>query len=292
MGDFEALVLPRSDTPVRLVFVHGIHQEDKTSLTLQKTWEDALLSTWAAAGLEKPDYTLEMPYYAALLAELICRARSEAGFFTHLEETLLRDIGIEKGISEHHVRAEFDREIARSRLARWQWVQGIARILERDVPDIGDIALRFVRQVDAYLTCQEIRDAVDSVVRPSILKGPAVIVAHSLGSVITYRLLREAEGAAEVPLFVTLGSPLGFHAVKQYLNPPSLAVPIAVQTWLNAADARDCVALYARLDRNTFADGIENVANVHHARDNPHAIAEYIGHATVAERIHVALSGS
>jgi len=63
MGDFEALVLPRSDTPVRLVFVHGIHQEDKTSLTLQETWEDALLSTWAAAGLEKPDYTLEMPYY-------------------------------------------------------------------------------------------------------------------------------------------------------------------------------------------------------------------------------------
>ena len=171
MGDFEALVLPRSDTPVRLVFVHSIHQEDKTSLTLQETWEDALLSAWAAAGLEKPDYTLEMPYYAALLAELICRARSEAGFFTHLEETLLRDIGIEKGISEHHVRAEFDREIARSRLARWQWVQGIARILERDVPDIGDIALRFVRQVDAYLTCQEIRDAVASVVRPSILKG-------------------------------------------------------------------------------------------------------------------------
>src|SRR6476659_5597578 len=78
MGDFEALVLPRSDTPVRLVFVHGIHQEDKTSLTLQETWEDALLSAWAAAGLDKPDYTLEMPYYAALLAELICRARSEA----------------------------------------------------------------------------------------------------------------------------------------------------------------------------------------------------------------------
>lgn len=154
------------------------------------------------------------------------------------------------------------------------------------------ILLRFVRQVDAYLTCQEIREAVDNIVRPSILKGPTVIVAHSLGSVITYRLLREAQSAAEVPLFVTLGSPLGFHAVKQYLNPPSLAVPIAVRTWLNATDARDCVALYACLDRNTFADGIENVANVHHLRDNPHAIADYIGHATVAERIHAALSSS
>lgn len=277
---------------MRLVFVHGIHQEDKTSVALQEVWEDALLSAWAAAGLEKPDYTLEMPYYASLLAALICRARGEAEFFTHLEATLLKDIGLNKGISEHHVRAEFDREIARSGLARWQWVQGIARILERDIPEFGNIALRFVRQVDAYLTCQEIREAVDNIVRPSILKGPTVIVAHSLGSVITYRLLREAQSAAEVPLFVTLGSPLGFHAVKQYLNPPSLAVPIAVRTWLNATDARDCVALYACLDRNTFADGIENVANVHHLRDNPHAIADYIGHATVAERIHAALSSS
>lgn len=277
---------------MRLVFVHGIHQEDKTSVALQEVWEDALLSAWAAAGLEKPDYTLEMPYYASLLAALICRARGEAGFFTHLEATLLKDIGLNKGISEHHVRAEFDREIARSGLARWQWVQGIARILERDIPEFGNIALRFVRQVDAYLTCQEIREAVDNIVRPSILKGPTVIVAHSLGSVITYRLLREAQSAAEVPLFVTLGSPLGFHAVKQYLNPPSLAVPLAVRTWLNATDARDCVALYACLDRNTFADGIENVANVHHLRDNPHAIADYIGHATVAERIHAALSSS
>lgn len=277
---------------MRLVFVHGIHQEDKTSVALQEVWEDALLSAWAAAGLEKPDYTLEMPYYASLLAALICRARGEAGFFTHLEATLLKDIGLNKGISEHHVRAEFDREVARSGLARWQWVQGIARILERDIPEFGNIALRFVRQVDAYLTCQEIREAVDNIVRPSILKGPTVIVAHSLGSVITYRLLREAQSAAEVPLFVTLGSPLGFHAVKQYLNRPSLAVPIAVRTWLNATDARDCVALYACLDRNTFADGIENVANVHHLRDNPHAIADYIGHATVAERIHAALSSS
>jgi hypothetical protein len=97
---------------VRLVFVHGIHQEDKTSVALQEVWEDALLSAWAAAGLEKPDYTLEMPYYASLLAALICRARGEAGFFTHLEATLLKDIGLNKGISEHHVRDEWTGTLA------------------------------------------------------------------------------------------------------------------------------------------------------------------------------------
>ena len=43
----------------------------------------------SAAGLDKPDYTLEMPYYAALLAELICRARSEAATSTTPRTTRL-----------------------------------------------------------------------------------------------------------------------------------------------------------------------------------------------------------
>jgi hypothetical protein len=54
---------------MRLVFIHGIHQEDKAPAALQGMWEDALLSAWARAGLAKPDYALEMPYYGALLAE-------------------------------------------------------------------------------------------------------------------------------------------------------------------------------------------------------------------------------
>lgn len=212
--------------------------------------------------------------------------------FTRLEEALVREIGLNKGINETHVCVELDRKIARSELASCEWVQGIARVLDRDIPELGDIALRLARQVDGYLTCPEVRDAVDNVIRPSFLRGPTVIVAHSLGSVIAYRLLREVEDSIDVPLLVTVGSPLGITVVKHYLSPPLLKVPSGVKHWLNAADKKDCVALYARLDRNTFVDGIENVANVHHVRDNPHAITDYIGHACVAGRIHAALSSS
>ena len=95
---------------------------------------------------------------------------------------------------------------------------------------------------------------------------------------------------ADVPLLVTLGCPLGICTIKEHLSPPALAVPTAVQTWLNATDERDCVALQSRLDRETFADGIENIDDVSHAIGNPHAISDYLGHATVAKRIHAALS--
>jgi hypothetical protein len=285
---------------MRLVFVHGIHEEHKAPAALRQTWENALLSAWDAAGLAKPDYTLEMPYYGNLLARLAVHARGvvrgmvshsgAAGLVTRVEHALIRDVGKVIGIDETQFSDELAEGVVRSDFAECEWVQGIFRFLERDIPGFGPVLLSFARQVDAYLTSPRIRAAVDNIVRPPLLDGPTVIVAHSLGSVIAYRLLRQIETRADVPLLVTLGSPLGICTIKEHLSPPSLAVPPAVEAWLNATDERDCVALHSRLDRDTFADGIENVADVCHTKDNPHEIADYLSHATVAQRIHAALS--
>ncbi len=45
------------DTSMRLVFVHGIHEEHKAPAALRQVWEDALLSAWTTAGLSRPNYT-------------------------------------------------------------------------------------------------------------------------------------------------------------------------------------------------------------------------------------------
>jgi hypothetical protein len=283
---------------MRLVFIHGIHEEHKAPAALRQTWENALLASWDAAGLAKPHYTLAMPYYGDVLAELARRVRRPAHaapfrmppLVTELEKGVIRDIGTLLGFDGTHPGDEFADGVLRSDFAGCEWIQGIIRFLERDIPGFGPLLLSFTRQVDAYLTSPRIRAAVDNVVRPPLLDGPTVIVAHSLGSVVAYRLLRQIEARADVPLLVTLGSPLGICTIKQHLSPPSLAVPLAVAAWLNATDERDCVALHSRLDRDTFADGIENVADVRHTKDNPHEIADYLGHATVAQRIHAALS--
>jgi hypothetical protein len=283
---------------MRLVFIHGIHEEHKAPGALRRTWEHALLSAWEAAGLAKPRYALEMPYYGEMLAELVQhlpRPVHGAPFrmpplLTAVEKGVIRDIGHMLGFDGTHIGDEFAAGVVRSDFAGCEWIQGIVRFLERDMPGFGPFLLHFTRQVDAYLTSRRIRAAVDKVIRPSLLNGPTVIVAHSLGSVIAYRLLRQIETRADVPLLVTLGSPLGICTIKEHLSPPSLAVPSAVKAWLNATDERDCVALHSRLDRDTFADGIENIADVRHLADNPHEIADYLGHPTVAQRIHAALS--
>ncbi len=284
---------------MRLVFIHGVHEEDKAPATLRRTWEDALVSAWQSPGLSRPDYALEMPYFGRVLADLTEHAsragptrtlRGWSNGVNRVEEALIRDLAELFGLQAAHSCSELAEDLVRGELASREWVQGLLRFVESDVPGMGALLLRFARQVDAYLTSPEIRAAIDNIVRPSLLDGPAVIVAHSLGSIIAYRLLRESEGGAEVPLFVTLGSPLGIHVIKHHLSPPALSVPPSVQAWLNATDERDCVALHARLDRHTFVDGIENVADVCHVSKNPHAITDYLGHKAVAGHIHAALA--
>ena len=123
--------------------------------------------------------------------------------------------------------------------------------------------------------------------KPALLAGPAIIVAHSLGTIVSYLLLRKT--TAQVPLYVTLGSPLGIATVKKYLRPPQISVPQGVAKWLNATDERDYVALYSRLDRDNFADGIENLSDIHNRKSDAHYIVDYLADTNVSRRIHQAL---
>lgn len=68
-----------------------------------------------------------------------------------------------------------------------------------------------------------VRDALDS--------EPTVVVGHSLGSVITYSVLRQST-SHNVPRYVTLGSPLGLKTIRQRFRP--LAFPPCAADWFNA----------------------------------------------------------
>ncbi|MEA2879476.1 MAG: hypothetical protein QOF14_4672 [Hyphomicrobiales bacterium] len=288
---------------MRLVFVHGMRQEGRVLAELRKEWESAMTTAWAAGGLATCPYTLEMPFYGNVLNDLtmqvrggsggvIARGDGAPGTFTPLEEELLREMASNAGVSNEEVRAELGQEVVARGPANWEWVQALGRVLERKVPTLGQRGLGFVHQVDAYLTRPHIRAAVDDIVRPFLLNGPTVVVAHSLGSVVAFRLLREVASRAVVPLFITLGSPLAINVVKKYLRPPALQIPEGVSKWLNGSDERDYVALYARLDRDSFAEGIENISDIHNRRDDAHAIVDYLGDKTVAKQLHAALGAS
>jgi hypothetical protein len=286
---------------MQLVFVHGMRQEHKVAAVLKNEWEKALASAWNAAGLTAPLYSLEMPFYGDVLNDLVEEVRgkksaaivgrgdAEPGTFTSLEEDIIREMAAKEGITDLEVRGELSQEVVARGPANWEWVQGLARVLERKVPGLSGLGLGWVRQVDGYLTRPHIQQAVDGIVEPSLLRGRTVVVAHSLGTIVAYRLLRKAGNAANIPLFVTVGSPLAIATVKQHIRPPSLQRPLGVTNWLNGTDERDYVALYSRLDRNSFAEGIENLSDIHNPQSDAHSIVDYLTDAMIAQRIHSAL---
>jgi len=134
-------------------------------------------------------------------------------------------------------------------------------------------------------------DRMRGVLRATIadLDEPFVVVAHSLGTIIAYDVLREdASRRLQVPLLVTVGSPLGVREIQDVVTAP-LEVPACVGAWLNASDARDVVALDHTL-RPEYAppERVSDVMVVNRSA-NHHGIRDYLAAGAVRDAVHGAL---
>ena len=285
---------------MRLVFVHGMRQEGNLIADLLEAWKKSLFRTWDQLGLARPNIEPEMPYYGDVLDRLTREIHGDSGVVGRgdaslnqapIAEKMILEFAEANGISDAEVRSELGSDVVARGPANWEWVQATARILERRIPLFRKFGLSMVVQVDAYLNRPHIKQAVDDIVAPFFKPGPAVIVSHSLGTIVTYCILRQKNNG-NVPLFVTLGSPLGINAVKDRIRPPKLAKPVQVLHWLNGVDDRDYVALYARLDGKTFCSGIENITNIHNRKEDAHLILDYLNDKSIARAIHEALTKS
>lgn len=283
---------------MRLVFVHGMRQEGHLVTDLLKAWRDSLYGTWHRLGLARPDLEPEMPFYGDVLDRLTREIHGEVTgvgrgapgtALSQTEEAMIREFASAFGIADADVRVELGAEVVARGPANWEWVQAMGRVLEQRIPLFRKIGLSLVVQVDGYLNRPHIRQAVDDIVAPFLKPGPLVLVSHSLGTIVSYLLLRKSN-VANVPLFVTLGSPLGINAVKDCMKPPKLVKPVQVDLWFNGVDERDFVALYATLNASTFCAGIENVTDIHNREEDAHSIVDYLADERVARAIHKALT--
>jgi hypothetical protein len=133
-----------------------------------------------------------------------------------------------------------------------------------------------------------------AVVRDALvgIDEPFVVVAHSLGTIIAYDVLREEAGRRyDIPLLVTVGSPLAVQEIQDLVTHP-LEVPTGVRAWLNASDFRDVVALdhdirpeYAPPERCTDV-------MVTNSSANHHGIREYLSAPAVRDPILAAVASS
>jgi hypothetical protein len=115
--------------------------------------------------------------------------------------------------------------------------------------------------------------------------GPFIIIAHSQGSMIAYDVLSRwnpaKDGDLEVPLFITLGSPLGLTEVKDRMKELTgqkrLMVPALVPMWMNFTDVWDYVAIDRKLAGDYIPrDRISDVRVDNPVRKNPHSGIGYL----------------
>lgn len=292
-----------------LVLVHGRAQEHKDPLAVKQEWVSALDAGAHRAGrrLDLPDDRVRLPYYGQTLfdlvsgddpehaARVIVRGSADGPDAEDLfvREALL-EIAAHAGVTEADVLAaaaqdddvpDQDAVIERGPL-NWRWVRATLTALDR-VPNVSawSVALA-TRDVYQYLHNVRVRDTIEAGVRQA-LDGTdeAVVVAHSLGTVVAYNLLRReaADRGWTVPLLVTLGSPLAVSAISRTLRP--LSWPEPAGAWLNAFDPQDVVALHPLVAPYFAVDRIENDDRVDNPTPNQHGISGYLSDPRVAARI-------
>jgi pimeloyl-ACP methyl ester carboxylesterase len=142
----------------------------------------------------------------------------------------------------------------------------------------------FFREVAAYLSGDS--DAARLAAREEVASQiaqhrPRVVIAHSLGTVVSYEALH-AHPELQVELLLTLGSPLALpRAVFDRLLPRPAdgpngrlgARPASVKRWVNVADPGDPVAIPPHLARAfqgialDLTDTVQAGFGFHHAKN-------------------------
>lgn len=286
---------------MNVLMIHGIGQEGSTQQELIDKWTSSLHGV--APGLLKGS-TINMAYYGTTLADWTT-GKTKAAVGMGADDTEV-DIGddeevkflasaleealVESGGGEAEIDAALeeagDNAVPMDTFIGRRLV-GLLRALEKISPAKGSILLRVVKQGHTYLSAPGAGTAVDAIVRPYLQKSPQVLITHSLGTVIAFKLLREMEAqgnGVEIPLLITMGSPLGLDAFKKKIGPPRRK-PSFVKYWKNFYDPSDIVALGKALDENTFAAGIENDGSVNNQTDNAHGIIGYLPHKGVIDAL-------
>lgn len=301
------LPLPRARAanlaPVRLVLVHGRSQQGRDPGELKSIWMDTLQRGAAKIKRSLPD-SLEVvfPYYGDKLDELArqselpltndvqAKGNPVDDDFLKFQASVAESMRRGAGVTDAQVQQEFGNNTTERGPQNWAWVQALIRAIDRHGGGASQTTIETImRDVYLYTTRAGVRDEVDRIVGPALNEKPCVVIAHSLGTVVAYNVLRTDRRSLNVRAFITVGSPLAIRAIRDQLRP--IGFPPPAKAWYNAFDPRDVVALYP-LDAANFPvnPAIENYGSVRNGTDNRHGIIGYLDDPDVAKHVLDALT--
>jgi hypothetical protein len=165
------------------------------------------------------------------------------------------------------------------------------KLLVRDLSQVG----RYLRRREVDLQGRSLDERIRARIHAAVDDRPAVVVAHSLGSVVALESLHDAGHSAAVPLLVTVGSPLAMQTVVwPHVRPRPPRTPERVARWLNVWDRDDVIAARPRLE-DFFQANAADVRPVTRRVDSDgvwtHTATKYLEQPAVAGPVAEALAG-
>ncbi|MEU5240963.1 hypothetical protein ACH4UR_24735 [Streptomyces lydicus] len=173
------------------------------------------------------------------------------------------------------------------------FINGLAR-LRWFAPTGMALAERFVdralSQVTRYLDEEAVREEVQQRIAAHLGPETVAVIGHSLGSVAAFQAASRLQH--DLPLLLTLGSPLGLRTLVYDRLTEAAEVPSRVQRWVNLSDRDDLVAAVPDL-ASLFADSA-GVLESHWTLDNgsmPHRAEWYLTTRESGAAVAAAFSG-
>ncbi|WP_299770850.1 alpha/beta hydrolase [uncultured Tateyamaria sp.] len=288
-------------TSPRLLFVHGRAQGGRDAQEIRNEWVAAFQEGARAAGVAPPsNVDVRLPFYGdeldrltrefsvPLASEITTKGNKAQDDFLTFQEEIANEMRRGAGIEDDQVDELYGDNPREKGPQNWEWVQAIIAALDKHAGSLSTDAIElFLRDVFLYISYTSVQNSINAIVTAQMSSQPTVVVAHSLGTVVTYNIL--SQGAVyDVPLFVTLGSPLGIRAIRRKFSP--IRHPASVDTWVNAMDTRDIVALHP-LDQDNFdvRPAISNIVSIRNQTRNRHGISGYLDKPSVVSKVVAAL---
>ncbi|MFI6813828.1 hypothetical protein ACIBG7_15510 [Nonomuraea sp. NPDC050328] len=230
-------------------------------------WDRYLHAALGKAGSREAAYITEVAYFAHLLRD----GRDDGDDETPVPPERM-DAGTQRFFVSWAKEAGLGEQLTGALSAFTGW------LLRR--PAAAAFALRFVPEVATYLTDEARRADCQATVAEVIRRNrPKVVIAHSLGSVVTYETLW-ANPDLDVDLLITLGSPLGMrNVVFEHLLPAPIngrgERPKGVRRWVNIADRHDIAAIPPQLAGCFTGVDLEQLVNLDWL--DFHTVEKYLG---------------
>ena len=287
-----------------IVLIHGRAQEYQVSSLLQQAWVGALFDGLAKIGLDQAirPSDVEFVHYEFVTesdptVHPMCTGsirnlpQDQGGTFLHLPFNLQWFLYGTRGRGVVQVR---------DGVSKYRFIQ---RATLSSLPDV----VRYLSDTipPHTIQCEYEAPLIAKLSEAREHRRPVILVAHSLGSLISYRVLNAARLAHpedpnyyDVRRFVTFGSQLNISAARALLEPHDSVPPMPNKwtpalTWVNVAGVGDVLASTPQPTQlPSLDDSTHRELEVLTIDGEPHSFIGYLKHQQIATAIAYAWCGA